>query len=432
MRMGLHVNDSLGFPEAVTFCANVKPAMMLWLAPSKQVLQDCRRVSPNTKHVLRPYWANQTMGSEWDAFIRHTMDRVAEFGTLIDWYIGWNEVGCQDHAFLRTFCNAEISRAQKLNAAGVGAALGGFSTGAFDSASKAYDAVKPMLQFLHQTGPKNVWHSHEYAGPYMQYMCRTPDGMNQWSRGTKAGEPNWTYAKGPDGRTRALGWARWTEDAKAGVGFTGASAKGIWEPTLDGWLTLRYRMLRKRLVADGLAGVYMILTETGIDDTNPRPGGANMRGWRDYEGSEWSRIPGIGDYANQQRWYGYQLSHDRYVLGWCDFGFGTRDPAWNSFDLLQAPSMRERVAAEQLALPVGHIGDDPIPPPDPIPVPPPTNGVQPRIMAVTGDGYTALARRALMREPKAAEVAVMRTANGSAAIKAGAWYLSPFHKAVKV
>lgn len=81
-------------------------------------------------------------------------------------------------------------------------------------------------------------------------------------------------------------------------------------------------------------------------------------------------------------------------------------------------------------VPVARIGAVPVPP-SPMPTPPPAAGVvEPRVQAVKGDGYTALARRALGREPTKAEVAAMTAANGAAGVKVGAWYLSPFHRVV--
>jgi GH25 family lysozyme M1 (1,4-beta-N-acetylmuramidase) len=329
-RMGLHVHAHLGWDEAVEYCRVVKPAIMKWLSPSRQVLERCHAVSPGTKHVLRPYWANQDLGGAHDAFVRHSQDGVREFGQLIDWYEGYNEFACHDHQLLRRFCSAEMDRARKLNAMGVGCAMGGFSTGAFDQGGKAYDAVKPMLEFLHATGPHNVWHSHEYAGPYMGYMTRTADGRNQWPR--TPSNPGGSYNG-------------WSQDSAQ-----------YWRPGLDGWLTLRYRMLREKLVADGLTNVHMIFTECGVDDTNPRPGGANRKGWRDYRDSEWSRIPGQGDFASQLYWYGWHLSRDPYVLGWCDFGWGSEDPQWWSFSLDKTPDMLARVVQTQTTLPIGAEG----------------------------------------------------------------------------
>jgi hypothetical protein len=159
-------------------------------------------------------------------------------------------------------------------------------------------------------------------------------------------------------------------------------------------------MLWARLVKEGLTGVRMFFSETGIDDVNPRPGGANRKGWRDYHGTEWSRLPGIGDYADQLRWYGWHLGHDHYVLGWVDFGFGTEDPAWNSFALDQTPDMFARVIVEQRRLPVGHINPAPAPEPTPptIPTPPVTPSPMPAVRAAiqveAGDGWYAVCRRA--------------------------------------
>lgn len=408
-RLGLHVNADRAHDRAIDYCRAVKPAVMKWLAPSRDTLTRCREVSPATRHVIRVYWPDQNIATDQYVQFRSRAVSVArEYAGLASWVEGWNEFGTSDANRLAAFCRAEVDLAKRLNDAGMGAAIGGFSTGAFDTGgdkkvggqyvvTPSAAAVRPMLEFLHATGKANVLHFHEYAGPYMQYMVRTPDGRNQWDH--------------------------------AGNGFTGASSTGIWDTGVDGWLTLRYRMLRRVLVSLGLDAVRFLVTESGIDDVNPRPGGANRKGWRDYDGTEWSRLPGIGNFAAQMRWYMWQVSHDPYVVGVVDFGFGTVDPAWGSFDLSQTPDMLAAVMGEQTTLPVGTMDADV--PPSPPPTPAPESVMVAGCFVVPGDGWTSIARRMLGRDPLQRDVAAVKALNDGMPLRAGCFVRSPFHVAVR-
>lgn len=408
LRIGLHVNADRSIDQAIDYCATVKPAMMKWLAPNRAVIDECRRRSPGTLHVGRLVHNPQDLGGAYESFRRRLLDYAREHPEC-DYVETYNEPAWHGRD-LAAYARAEVKTAEALNAIGRGVLLGGFSTGFLDlgdAGQRDYAAWRPVLDYCHRVGGKlAAIHGHEYSGPYVQYMTRTPDGRNQW-------------------------------DHERDV-WTGTSADpALYESHgLDGWLTLRYRMLRDLLIRDGLTGVRMAITESGIDDVNPRPGGANRKGWRDYDGTEWSRLPGIGDYAEQMGWYARQLSRDHptFIIGAVDFGFGTIDPAWNSFDLAQAPDMFARFTAAQAA-----IGGTQPPPPPPIPAPqppavpaPPTaTGVEARIVVLRGEGWTAIARRALGREPKVAEVTALREANREVAgLTPGVWIRSPFHKVV--
>ncbi len=79
------------------------------------------------------------------------------------------------------------------------------------------------------------------------------------------------------------------------------------------------------------------ITESWLDDVQPRPGGQG-KGWRD-----WMGVGGpLGDPIGGAGWGAWQVSQDAYMLGICDFGFATRDPAWNSFDFKQDPAALSR------------------------------------------------------------------------------------------
>lgn len=341
MRMGLHVQADHDLDRAVAYCAEVKPALMKWLDPKPEILRRCKEASPGTRHVWRYYWSEQKPERRGD-FDAAVVKRIPALRGLIDWVEGWNEYGCSTQtdeqvASLRNFCQSEVQFAKKVNAAGMGAAIGGFSTGALDAGDRGFNAVLPLLQFLHQTGPTNVWHSHEYSAPYIGWGWRTPDGKNQWDHARNV--------------------------------WTGSSPRDAYLVRgLDGWWTLRCLMLWRRLEVDGLTNVRMIFTETGLDDIQPRPGGQG-KGWRDWDTPEWTGI--MGDYADQQYAYGWQLSWLPWCLGWVDYGFATVDPAWRgerrltlaetrSFDLSQRLDMFERTKTRMKDLPIGHFEEAPM------------------------------------------------------------------------
>jgi hypothetical protein len=110
------------------------------------------------------------------------------------------------------------------------------------------------------------------------------------------------------------------------------------------------------MVPWGLAALPLYITEGGIDDVWPRPG-PQGKGYKDFADTEFARIPGIGDYAQQRRWYLWQVSHDAQVHGVVDFGFETEDPTWRGFDMATDPAMLNRVIALEADLPIGHFGD---------------------------------------------------------------------------
>lgn len=125
-----------------------------------------------------------------------------------------------------------------------------------------------------------------------------------------------------------------------------------------GWHTLRYRRSREVWRKLGLAGwdkLRIFITEYGLDDIQDakRPGPSG-KGWRDYDGTEWSRPPlsPAGDFAGQTAWYCRELGKDPQVGGVVDFGFSARDKdSWRSFDMADTPAMLDRMQDEMLQLP---------------------------------------------------------------------------------
>jgi hypothetical protein len=134
------------------------------------------------------------------------------------------------------------------------------------------------------------------------------------------------------------------------------------QPNVEGWLCLRYRKAYHLFKDWGIGDLPLFITEGGIDDVNPRPG-PQGKGYKDYANTEWARIPGIGDYAQQRRWYMEQFSRDLYTRGAVDFGWDTVDPAWGSFDLSTDPAMLNRIIQLESTLPQGHFEVAPSVPP---------------------------------------------------------------------
>ena len=127
----------------------------------------------------------------------------------------------------------------------------------------------------------------------------------------------------------------------------------------SGWHTLRYRKhlrVLKELGVD-ISRIRLLFTEGGIDDVWERPGGnPGRKGWRDWDGTEWSRPPlsSHGDFAGQMAWLYGEYTKDPQVEGGVDFGFAHRDPTWQSFDLAMAVAMLWRIRDVMIALPRGN------------------------------------------------------------------------------
>ena len=133
MRVGLHTNNSPGNRQAVEYCRRVKPPFMKWLSPDAAIIRECLVVSPNTRHIGRVVWGDQTHDAR-GRFNGRTLDAAREFKGLIAYWEGYNEhIGDQERpGVIRAFADAEVDFAKKMNAIGVGALIGGFSTGTLD------------------------------------------------------------------------------------------------------------------------------------------------------------------------------------------------------------------------------------------------------------------------------------------------------------
>lgn len=310
--MGPHLNTGAEAGKTMEWVRAVQPPFLKMMDPSRELAALVKAASPSTKLVGRMYWQDQRLGNYGD-FIRKAV-AWAKAHPFLDYVEGYNEWG--DKAQLRRFIELEVQLARSLNEAGMGACIGGFSTGFLDP--EQFDDLMEAMQYIQQVGPdKALWHFHEYSGPFMQYMVQTPDGKNQW-------------------------------DTRGNM-FTGISQDSAqyWQPGLDGWLTLRHRQLSRWLDARGLSQVRFFISESGVDDVAPRPGAKDRKGWKSYVGDPspiarsgggthtWDGLPGVGDFSDQLHWYAWQLCQPASwrVLGAVTFGEADRSGDWGTFDL---------------------------------------------------------------------------------------------------
>lgn len=327
MRMGLHVHSGRDAGLLMDYVRRVQPPLVKFIDRRLDLMQEVKRLSPATRIVYRRVWDSHDRSGRSD-FRSEMVAAAREIRGAADWIEGWNEFGPKDHR-LKDYAADEVDFARRMLDAGIGAAIGGFSTGWIESAGPAFDALRPIFELCdaHDLDQRVIWHHHEYGGPYMQWMVQTPDGHHQWS----------------------------------GNGPTGHSAKRVWDENLEGYLCLRHRTLRRALDAAGYTGVWMAITESGIDDTPPSPG--HGRGWRDYRGTNWASLPGIGDYADQQHWYAHHLGRSGRIVGYVDFGFADVSGDWTSFDLSLDPLMLDKMARRMQELPLRAADDPPFRPP---------------------------------------------------------------------
>ncbi len=428
MRMGLHLMSNRNTAKAREYIERVQPAFVKTIAPDRAQLEMIRQASPDTKIIARDVWNPQSLAAYGD-FQNQVLGKAREFGNLIDYWEGYNETGFRGDA-MTDYARKERGLAIRLNDLGIGAAIGGYSTGALPL--EEWERFLPALEYAHEQGKDRcLYHFHEYSGPVMQALC----GNNQWD------------------------WDRGTYFTIDDLCTT---------PGVEGWTTLRYRKARRLLVRAGLDNVHMVITESGIDDIQPRLGPAQSKGWKDYRSTPWTQTV-HGSYANQVRWYCERLTEDPYIVGAVDFGFATIDPQWLSFDLATDDADAERALLIDLmrTLPAGHRA-----PPDTLPVPvipdqpgdPSPVGPQPgevpivigegpddrpprltsnheaRVVASPGEGWAAFAARVRGYDPASVPFAErqqwaenVRRANGlgpEAGIEAGRAYRSPWHTAV--
>ncbi len=363
MRTGLHTNDTRDHAKILDYYRRSGAKTFKTLVYHDDLLAALKGLGVTI--VGRVYTDRQELGGR---AARDHLNRVLDSARQrphVDYWEGYNEAfGVPGE--LGRYAELEIERMRALEAIGKKAVIGNFSQGApeITDGGRAWAEFRSALE--HAAARGHALGLHEYAGPYMQWGVETPDGRNQWNHQKR----------------------EWSGASEA--------REMYYNPALEGWHTLRYRKVYRLLRSWGIGDLPLFITEGGIDDTPPRPGGQGA-GYKNFAGTEWARMPAVGDYAEQRRWYMWQVSHDRYVKGVVDFGWEGTATGWASFDLAADPAMVNRIIAAEADLPVGHhAARAPAGPPAP-PAPPPATVPSP------AGGYRLVSRPARARSSRAGE-----------------------------
>lgn len=390
MKTGLHANDTKDHAKILDYYRRSGANVFKTLVFHDDLLAELRSMGVTT--IGRLHFDQQPVGgSAAKKNLARILDSAARHPAVTHWE-GYNEAyqgpqASQDstqqdkeRSGMARYAEWEIERIDALAEVGAFAVVGCFSCGTPDLDTDAWLIFRPVLQRALERG--GALGLHEYAGPYMQWMLETPDGKNQWRNNQS----------------------------------TGASANGIWDPYVTGWLCLRYRKVwAKYLQPWGLGRLPIFVGEGGIDDTTPRPGPPG-KGYKAFRRGGWDALPGIGDYAEQRRWYMVQMTHDNGVgrplaLGAVDFGWEGTPTDWPDFDLATDPDMVERILAAEALLPRPFVAN----PPAPVPVPPapaPGGNMNQIESAIVGAATAEHALRGLPFTPKNALVAAAKIPPG--------------------
>lgn len=134
-------------------------------------------------------------------------------------------------------------------------------------------------------------------------------------------------------------------------------------------------------------------------------------------------------------WHGHDDHRDNVIMHSPQLRNALRDSVRRAADVAWPVAWPGRGIGGSAPRPVPSPGPSPVPAPQPpaVPAPPTATAVEARAMVLRGEGWTAIARRALGREPKVAEVRTLQEANGGGAVPPpGSWVRSPFHRVEKV
>jgi len=331
VRVGPHCNTFGDRDKLRDWVRRAQPAVMKTLVFDDGFVEELKRLAPHMRVIGRLYTPHQPLDNDGKGWVRSELVPCARRHPSIDYWEGYNEVAPFAADEQRAYADIEAYRVNALADVGRRAVVGNFSTGVLST--EGILRMRPMLDAALEH--ESWFGTHEYSGPHMMWMA----GQNQWDRA--AGVP-----------------IRYDDPCES--------------PDVRGYTTLRYRHFWPVLSDLGYGDIPLVITEGGIDDVQPRPGGQG-KGWRDWQDTAWARIPGIGDYADQWHWYMLQLSYDNgkgrpLVVGAVDFGWGTEDPQWDSFNLEFEDAMRGRLLDRQCLLPLRHhIQQEPIPTPGPLP-----------------------------------------------------------------
>ncbi len=334
--IGLHVHSTRANVLVEAYIRDVKPSVMKWLSDGVDPrLVDLAKVY-GALTIQRVYEPNQQLGNPHEenflAKVEASIQRYPQF----DAHEGYNET-FQRLPEVRRRAEMDIRLMELCERHGKKAVIGSFSVGQpqwpLTGQADDWAGYLPALQRASANG--HYVGLHEYGAPAMQWGV----GANQAAN---------------------LIGGRWEH------------IDPVTRPGVQGWFVLRYRRVLDHWRSLGLSPLpKIVITESGIDDIQPRPDVGRRRGYKTYRDTIWWQHPVLGDYASQLGWTCDRWAEDGQVVGGVDFGFADISGDWDDFDLSTDPQTLARVRQVMMALedprPV-----DPTPPVDPGP-PPPTN-----------------------------------------------------------
>jgi hypothetical protein len=326
MRLGLHLHTaepgSRADLLARDYIRRVRPPMVKVLGAACQpgFLDFCREQGSEIvgRVGFGPSKADQPLGGAKAGKKMREIRKRALANPQITWWEFYNEsYNGQDDEERQVFTDYAdlcIAFMEEMEDIGRKAAIGSFSIGT--PPLEAWERFRGAVE--------HAWHNghaiclHEYSAPDMRFAC---------------------------GDNRKLDNGDWKVDDPCA------------DPTVRGHFTLRYRHVLEIFRSWGLSA-QLFIGESGNDDLLGK-GPGQGKGWRTWIGSEFLQ----GDFADQMRWYNWQLSHDPEVIGVVDYGwaptFEQGDEAWHGFDLAhvndpgnaELAALRERLIEGQLDLP---------------------------------------------------------------------------------
>jgi hypothetical protein len=361
MRLGPHIcrvhTGEANDRRARRYIEKVQPPFVKVLgeALNREFLQFCR--AQGCEIVGRIVFANDRQGLD-DGTVQGNFNAIREKAIEfpeIGWWEFLNECHHQGDD-MNTYAGRciefmrMIEGLKAVDGTSRRAVVGSFSTGTPDESQ--WERFRPAVE--------HAWHNghaigvHQYASPDMRFMC----GANQWN----SGQPHF-------------------DDP-------------CTDPKAEGWHTLRHRKFLPIFRSWGVSA-RVIITESGNDDIFQDPPLERFFGQKNNKKRGYKQWRSFGHqlwpYADQLRWYSWQLGHDPEVIGVVDFGFGIESGEWEPFDLSTDEAMLDQVIAGQKDLPrdPGTLGT----PVTPVTLPARATAWHP------GDTVTTTASVALRRSP---------------------------------
>ena len=335
--IGLHVHSARARGMVEDYIRSVRPPVMKWMAGGLDSrLVDLAKVY-GSLNILRHYEERQEFGNPHEERFFGKLESLMQRYPQFDAIEGYNEE-FQRLPDIRRRSEFDIALMELCERYGKKAVIGSFSVGQPQWPETGHaDDWAAYLPALRHAGEKGHYVGlHEYGAPALQWGV----GANQ----------------------------------------AGNLVDGRWEnidpatrPGVKGWFILRYRRVVEHWKALGLDPLpKIVITESGIDDIQPRPNVGTRRGYKTYRDTIWWDPPVLGDYATQLAWMCDRWAEDDIIVGGVGFGFADISGDWDDFDLsTDRDTFNKVIASMQQLVEPDPVDPPPDPGPDPDPDPPP-------------------------------------------------------------